>query len=170
MNIEILQPLAYPVVVLILGGIALFVFKQPITRLLDRTNKVGRGGLEAQPINQTTSAVEPRTAGAEELLREFDNALVVEKEKLIKAELTKRNLPAHEREQVLTRYLVASGIALKFEKSYSAIWGSQLWTLQRLNSTPRGIEAKVVCAMAYEPAKKQWPEVYTNYSFEQALA
>lgn len=39
--------LAWPVVVLILGIVSIFVFRQPLTRFLDRAEKIGKGGIQA---------------------------------------------------------------------------------------------------------------------------
>lgn len=43
----VIQYLAWPFVILILGIIAIFVFKQPLTGFLDRAEKIGKGGIQA---------------------------------------------------------------------------------------------------------------------------
>ena len=74
-----MQLLAWPVVVLILGIIVILVFKKPLERLIDRTQKVGKGGLEAGSAIQTAPD-QQRPSRVDELLRQFDNALLVKRE------------------------------------------------------------------------------------------
>ena len=74
-----MQLLAWPVVVLILGIIVILVFKKPLERLIDRTQKVGKGGLEAGSAIQIAPD-QQRPSRGDELLRQFDNALLVKRE------------------------------------------------------------------------------------------
>jgi len=157
-------PFAYPLVVLTLGIVALLIFRQPLSRFLDRAEKIGKEGIQAGPSTQGT-AIQARAAGAEELLKVFDNALLVQHEQWILAELEKRNIMQQtEREKILLRYLAALAISYSFEKTYFPIFGSQILALQVLNSSGRAEENNL--RTFYDYAANAAPEFYKTYPFE----
>jgi hypothetical protein len=126
--------MSWPLVGLILGLVAIFVFRKPLTRLLDRTRRIGKTGLETD--GQPKDLQQPVGASAsEELRRLFDNALLVQREERIRAELQRLTFnDTTEREGFLIRILAAASIVQSFEQIYATIWGSQLSALQFLNS------------------------------------
>lgn len=102
--------LAWPGVALILGIVAIFVFRQPLTRFLDRAERIGRRGIQAAAGAQT-GGVEVRPSPADELLKAFDNALLLEREKFIRAELDRLHIsPGADRERVLVRLLAGPSL------------------------------------------------------------
>lgn len=117
----------WPVVALLFGVIFIFAFYGPIHRFLERANKIGSQGFEASSDSaaaQEKSATREQTvegisSQADQLLRVFDNQLLLEGEKYIKADLDKRNItnPA-ERERVLIRLVSVTGTAALFERAY----------------------------------------------------
>ena len=82
--------LVWPAVVLVLVLVFMLVFKQPITRFIDRAQKVSRQGIEAaaSPAAQEASTA-AKPSPADELLKSFDNALLVNQENFIRSELEK---------------------------------------------------------------------------------
>src|SRR3989338_9526127 len=97
--------LAWPAVALILGIVAIFVFKLPLTRFLDRAQKIGKSGIEVGAGAQV-SGVEVKPSPADELLKAFDNALLLEREKFIRTELERLHIDSSpDRERVLIRLL-----------------------------------------------------------------
>src|SRR5713101_1066156 len=97
--------LAWPAAALVLGLVALFSLRKPLIRLIDRTKKIGKLGLEAteQPPGEAITA-----SPGHELMKAFDNALVVEQEGRILADLDRLKVPTGaDRERVLVRYLAA---------------------------------------------------------------
>jgi hypothetical protein len=167
---------AWPAAVVVIGVVFLLLYHKPLSGLIDRTQELSKSGLRttasssqasAGASSATTPALE--ASKAEELLKSFDNALLLERESRIHTELEKQQIamPA-ERERILVRFLAGATIALEFERIYADIWGSQIASLQFLNSASPGV-ASTRLQPAYDRAAKQWPAFYKNYSFENWL-
>lgn len=164
---------SWPVVALIFGVICIIAFYKPITRLLDRANKIGPQGVEAlstaaqEKSSTREQTVEVISSQAEELLRLFDSKLLLEGEAAIRADLAKRNITSPgDRERALVRLLAGSAMFGIFERTYNLIFGSQIRVLQAINGGPlpkRDIEP------FYAAAKSASPSVYSNYAFDQWL-
>lgn len=161
--------MSWPLAGLILGLVAIFVFRQPLTRLIDRTRRIGKAGLEAegppkelqQPVSATAS---------EELRRLFDNAMLVQREEQIRAELKRLEFKdTTERESFLIRILAAASIVQSFEQIYATIWGSQLVALQFLNSAGMAGVSSALLQPWYDQAAAQYPDAYASYTFNQWL-
>lgn len=166
--VEIVKAIAWPTVVLIV----LFVFRDSLKKLLERATEVGPGGIKAAPPKQEIGKDLPLVtpASADDLLKEFDNKLLVESEKIITDFLSSSHLEGAEREKVLVRNLAGLAITQRFERIWFWIWGSQLKALNALNSIkPNGLPIEGLREF-YESGKSTTPEFYTNYSFEQWLA
>jgi hypothetical protein len=163
---QLVALISWPVAGLIFGLVAMFFFRQPLVRLLDRTRRITRTGLEADAPPQDT-AIKP--SAAEELQRLFDNALLVQRETQIRSELERLAFrDPSEREKFLIRILAAAAIIQQFERTYAQIWGSQLGALQFLNSLPAGADAQVIRPW-YDQAAGRDPQIFQNYSFDQWL-
>jgi hypothetical protein len=147
--------------------VVIFAFRQPLTRFLERANKISRAGIEAGPPRQEPEELTP--SAADELLRTFDNALLVQHEDSIRSDLDKRNIHGPERERVLLRFLAAVVLVGQFDRSYSLIWGSQMVALQLINSAGASRLDIETLRSLYEEAAKREPETYRNYSFDQWL-
>lgn len=172
-------PISVCLTILILG---LFLFSrqhEAIGRLIDRTKHIGRGGVStsdstalATQTQAKDTAVKP--SAADELLKTFDNQLLLEQEKLITDFLNEKNIQSgKERERVLTRYLASSYLVNRFEAIYAGVYGSQLRALEMLNeSAPNGVPLAAVEAW-YEVGKAGYPNLYGEngeYTFERWLS
>jgi hypothetical protein len=158
--------LVWPAVVLIIAIMFLLVYRQPVTRLVDRTKKITTAGLDASAAAQETS-IERKQSGAEEMLARFENELLLDRENLIRQELTLRHVDAPaDRERVLIRHLAAALIYNHFDRTYRWIFGSQLLLLQQLNAAP---STRTAVGIHYQIAALESPEFYFNYSFDQWL-
>jgi len=143
------------------------MFRKPLERLLDRTKKIGKTGLDATAVAQETS-IERVPNGAEQLLARFDNALLVEQENAIRQDLNSNRVDnSAERERVLVRHLAATMIYSRFERTYQFIFGSQISMLQELNSG--GTLHRDGLKTNYDVATMFSPDFYSSYSFEQWL-
>ena len=162
--------LVWPAVVLILGLVALFIFKKPLERLIDRTQKVSKSDLETGQAIQRASEQTP-VSKANELLKEFDNALLVKREAEIREWLDKAQFPpGGDRERVLIRHLAGLTVIMIFEKIYFQIWGSQIAVLQFLNSSgPTGVQPDFLRPW-FEQAAAREPEAYTGDTLERWLS
>ena len=145
-------------------------FQKEIGHFIERTRRITKEGVEAGSTGIATQEVEniAKPSPADELLQSFDNQLLVEQESLIRDYLEEHKIDtAAEKERVLTRYLAASYIVLRFESIYQLIWGSQLRALELLNeSAPQGV---LLAALEpwYELGKAVDPAWYQNYAFQQ---
>jgi hypothetical protein len=164
-----MELIVWPAIVLILGLVCIFAFKKSLERLIDRTQKVGKGGLEAAAAIQAAEGQQPASK-AEEVLKEFDNELVVKREEEIQQWLQGFRLKTTEdRERVLIRHLAVLSWVKVFEKVYSLIWGSQLGVLQFLNSVgPGGADTGVVRPW-FDQAAAREPNLYAGDTPERWL-
>ncbi len=174
--------LAWPGAILLLGIVFLAVFFRPITRLIDRIKRVGigRSSVEAEATPPQQTAVEPRdprmlpTAGGEpsarlrteDLLRDYASPMIMDRDREIRLVLDRLETQA-DREKILIRYLAGLQVYREFERTYYAIYGSQIMALADLNSA--GVEGLPVARirMFYDNAAATNPDAYENYTFDQ---
>ena len=162
---QILGLISLPVAILVLGVVFMFVFREPLVRLLDRTRKITRSGLEADAPQQELAV---RPSAAEELQRLFDNALLVQREAFIRGELERLAFrEPTERERFLIRLLAASAIIEQFERAYWNIWGSQLGALQALNTLGAAGADVALLTPWYEQSAARDPQARLTYTFDQ---
>lgn len=137
MDEQLLRIIAWPSAVIIIVIAALFMFRGSIASLLQKHGvryrgfELGPGGAGDQeqpgPID-TARAVE-------ELLAEVDrNPIVQEGERLLQSVLRDKGItePA-DAYPVLLRHTAGAYIALRFERTYNLIFGSQISLLRFLN-------------------------------------
>jgi len=172
-------PICVCLTVLILGLVILYRHHEAISRFIDRTKHIGKAGVTTSDTTALATQAEmkdpvAKPSAADELLKTFDNQLLVEQEHLITAFLDEKRIQnPTERERVLTRYLASSYIVNKFEGIYSSIFGTQLRALEMLNeSAPNGLPLAAVQAW-YEVGKASYPGLYGEsgeYTFERWLS
>ncbi len=172
-------PVCVCLTILILGLVILTRHHEAIGRFIDRTKHIGKAGVTTSDSTALATQTEvkdlaAKPSAADELLKTFDNQLLVEQEKLITDFLKEKNIQSSaERERVLTRYLASSYLINRFEGIYSGIYGSQLRALEMLNqSAPNGLPFAAVKAW-YEVGKGTYPSLYGEngeYTFEMWLS
>jgi len=160
--------LAWPVVVLLLVMLFFLFFKKPISRLIDRTEKVSKEGLIAGHSQEQQG--ENQISQIDEVLKIHDSQLLVETEKTIKIMLDDLHpKDSEEKEKFLIRNLAQSIIAHAFDKTYYSIYGSQIQTLKYMNEN-RNIQLTTSDVQRfYDNAETSFPKIYSNYSFESWL-
>ena len=163
MNLEVL---AWPLAVTIIAVTAMIIFQKPLSSFLYRANKIGTSGIEATTGAQDTSKSEvgPSVANA---ARQPDDPILVERKKSFCTELGLGADPTP-KEKNLLESLASHSIALQFEKTYQAIYGSQLHALGIINTAPGGVQFGAIEHL-YNQAAAQNKERYEDYSFEQWL-
>ena len=129
-----------------------------------RSLKGGKWGIEA--AGSQAGATEAGKPQASDLLKVFDNALVVQNEEAIWRHLKKVE-GGPERERVVVRFLSAAQLALSFEKTYNLIWGSQIAALEFLNTVSTAGAEILSLQPFYEEAKAADPMRYATYTFDQ---
>lgn len=167
---EVLIAFRWPLCVFFLAMFGLLLFKKEFKGLVGRIRRVSRAGLEADPVPGAAQEARPITdlSPADQLLRAFDNRLLVEQEASIVKDLEHRNIvdPA-ERQRILLRFLAAFQVVAIFEQIYRLIYGSQLRALHALNERePQGVPLKFL-ERYYEFGAIDAPEVYAAYPFDR---
>lgn len=160
-----MEPFAWPAAVVILGLAGMLIFRRPLLGFFSRTTSlaVWKGKVEVSAAPQVTAQSE----GNEELMKAFDNALLVVDEQAINADLEKRGLAGRITAiPVLVRHLAAARIALHFERAYSIVWGSQLAILQHVNTLGETGASMESLKPFYLQAAATYPQIYQKYAFE----
>ena len=148
--------ITWPIVVLILGLVGMFVFRSPLAHLIGRTQKIGKDLLLAGPQSQSAAPTD-ESATVDEFMHSYDNKLLLEQEEVIRADIAARGLADKpELEKLLIRVLAVTQILAHFERAYSVIWDSQLDLLRHLNSQDDGVEDEAV-AEYYEAVVDEHP-------------
>jgi len=162
------EHLAWPAAVVVLGLVGMFAFRGPLARLLDRTRKVGKSGLETLEAPQLPAPAAKPDALAE-FLATFDNPVLRAQEADIEADIQKRGLtdPAAAR-KALIRSLAGTQILLLFERVQGIIWASQVGALTYLNSRNGFVPVNEVQPF-FTDARARFPDLYRTYTFEDWL-
>lgn len=176
--------------------IVVWVFYRPLTNLINRITKIGKGdGFVETPLPsvQTTKEatqdinelgkipekhlreenelvkVSAPGNGADEYMQSFDNPLLKEVEERIAVDLESRNISNQsDKERVLTRALASTQLVLLFERIYAGIWASQLYVLRYLNGAVAGVNISFI-RHYYDEASRKYPEWYKEQTFEKWL-
>ena len=122
----------------------MLVFRSPLAHLIGRTQKIGKDLLLASPQSQPATPTD-ESATVDGFMRSYDNKLLLEQEEVIRADIEAKGLADKpELEMLLIRSLAATQILGHFERTYSAIWDSQLDLLRHLNSQDDGVDDAAV--------------------------
>jgi hypothetical protein len=169
--------LNWPAVGLVLGLTVLVMFRAPLTRLLERTEKV-KDWLVApkQPSvpapadqNLPTHDAAADQKALEGLTEGFNSQVLLLQEESIREDLKKHGLSAESAsEKVLLRHLAGTQVALHFEKAYANIYRSQLDALRWLNAQTEGVTAAKLRPF-FDQAVKAWPLIYQTTDFRSWL-
>lgn len=147
-------------------------FPKEVGGLISRITSIGAGGVKANPPSPSvTQEVKDITKPeqAEELLRVFDNQLLLEQEQHIRdTYLRNVNNPA-DRERILVRHFSWLWITFAFEVVYNSIWGSQLQALKALNESGAHGMSEDILNVWYDIGKAGSPARYVNYTFQNWL-
>jgi hypothetical protein len=161
----VLETVAWPGVVVVLGFGFMLLFRRPITAVLERTRRVGKGGLETFESPQLPAPTDKPDPLAE-FMGSFDNPLLREQEAVILADIKARWLAdPYVAQKALVRSLAGTQILLLFERIQSLIWASQVALLTYLNSRPTAAPLNEVRRF-YDDAAQKYPDLYHGYSFD----
>lgn len=164
-NLAILN---WPVVVLVIALVAMFVFRTPLSALIQRTKSVGKTGIETYYEAQPAEPRDEKKA-IDEFLKTYDNPLISEAEDLIRQDLKQRKIETPpDREKALIRSCASLNIILRFERDAQSIWRSQLGLLRFLNARAGGANIDESVEF-YEVGKRLFPKWYVDYPFEKWL-
>jgi hypothetical protein len=164
---QIIAILAWPGVVLIIGLVAIFVFRTQLGALIQRTKRIGKTGIETYETQPSQPGDDKKAI--DEFFRAFDNPLLLEAEQLILKDLKDRKIESTlDREKALVRSLASTNIILHFERVHGLIWASQLSLLRFLNARDTGADIAELVVF-YEMGKTGFPDWYESYPFDRWL-
>lgn len=158
---EILRAIAWPVV----AAIAMMRFSPELRNLLHRLRK--GGGAEFDPPGQQGEVRAPalpaqvpfeRTPalkGWEDLIRQLPALKGVDN--------------PEQREEILVNTMARMMLMYTFDLTDSLIYGSQVQLLLHLNVRTGGDSADHLKQLYFDPARKQFPDIYEAYDFEPYL-
>ena len=158
---SVIDTLAWPVAVIVVGIAALLILKGPLGTLLRRTESVGKQGIRFHRSKEDQRATdEPRKV--EELMAVFNQQTVHAQEQNILRELeTQKITRADARERILVRHLAGAQMIAAFRQISANIWQSQISILQHLSQRPGGTaeleELRPFYAVVPEPIRKRYP-------------
>jgi hypothetical protein len=165
----VVKVVVWPVAIVIICYIFMRIFRPSIEALLGRVREIGPSGLKATP-NQVQGSADVKKMPIDELMKEFENPLLKEREVAIHNDLDKRGISNDaDKLRFLTRYLAVTQLSLTFEIVYQLIWGSQIYILEHLNTIRMGDSSVNIKENFYDDAVKRYPAYFTNYSYENYI-
>ena len=170
--VRLLDILKWPLVVLLLGLIAIFMFRSQFAAFLSRLTSIGKEGLKAAPAVANQQNQPDRNKEVQDLMRALDSAVVVAQERLIKADLEKRGLDhAGETINVLVRYLANCQLTVASEEVYRLIFGSQIYILKRANeSRVKSKLKRSVVEEHFRHTQTLFPAVFTDWDTDRYMS
>ncbi len=163
-----IEAIAWPVVGLILGLAALFSFRGPLVRKIDRITRAGKDGVSFERP-QDPEPPKSDVLSFEELMKQPISATVLEREKFVTEKFGDLPLKSDaERISVLKRVVASVNIDLEYTRIAHIIFGTQLNFLVQLAGTRDGLP-KAQAESTYTNAAAQFPDLYRERPFEAWL-
>jgi len=147
----------WPITVLLMFIIIIIIFYKPLRSFLERINSLKLPyGIESS-IKQDTINLKKSDTIAEEILKVFDNQLMILQEQRIRANISLDKIQTpDDKIKVLLKYLTGMTINALFEKVYYYIYGTQIQLLESINSKPEG-ELKSNLKMYFDKSVEMQP-------------
>jgi len=134
----------WPAVVLVLGIIAIFLFRKPIAGLIGRIRSAGKWfTADAPPEAQQDTR---RQSDVVEKLKDVSSPVIRDRENRIKMDLESSGLETSgDTVSILTRRLAAAQFLVFAERIYNNIFGGQIYILKRINESKlTGLQKNIV--------------------------
>ena len=135
---EVLLGYKWPLILAVIVMILSLMFKRQVSGLLNRTTRIDKTGLSADPVPTSQQETrEPSREVVETLIAEIGNSPALEtKERSIRGSLAGKGITIEDGsvEAMLIRHLALTQTILDFERIYHVIWGSQITFLRTVNS------------------------------------
>ena len=162
---SILPSFAWPLAMVVLGMVFMWLFRDQIGRFIDRTKSVSKEGVRAYDESQL-SAKKP--GALTEFFESYHSSLLLEVESAIEKDFRDQGLtdPTDVRKALVKR-LAGAVIWGQFEALQSSIFASQIEALMLLNGVPQPIPKTDLEAFIYDKAATNFPEWHENRTFDQ---
>lgn len=159
--------LIWPAVALILGLIALLLFKPAIEKKIACISRAGKDGLSFEKPQGGDIGNPPSLLPFIEIMRQPVYITALEEEQKIKQQLGESGLKTDEdKTPVLTRALANTRVELEFNKIAQIIFGSQITLLVEIVGSKVGIQ-KSQAEVVFEQAQKTYPDLHANRNFSE---
>jgi hypothetical protein len=158
--------LIWPAVALILGLVALLLFRTAINRKIAGITRAGKDGVLFER-QQEGREPQPLLLSFVEVMRLPISASALSREQSIEQQV--QHFTDSEKITALTRELATTRIALEFNSIANVIFGSQVTLLVQLSSTHNGV-ARQQAIEIFEQAQTTFPELHGGKKFDDWLA
>ncbi len=158
--------LIWPAVALILGFVALLLFKPAIDRKIAGITRASKDGVSFERP-QDGGEIQPPPLSLIEIMKHPISATVLEREQAIEKIIQTSGLKTDvEKTSVLLRALATTRIELEFNSIANLIFGSQLALLSKLVGTRNGVTRKEAESF-FEQAQQTFPELHKDRTFDE---
>lgn len=134
--LEILKIFAWPLCVVVIVMVFLFIIKKEIRERISKIKSVSKTTVLMEPTQETSIT---NYHSNDDLLGKNDSITVKEQKERIKQDLKNRNLDHNptEANDILIHQLAITQLKLDFERIYNTIFGSQIYLLKKLNENTK---------------------------------
>jgi hypothetical protein len=162
------ETLIWPSVVIILGLVAMLMFRSTINKKIAGITSAGKDGITFERP-QEGMEIKPPPLSFIELMAQPVSASVLDREKTIQSQLHEFNFKDEEEKiTVLSRTLATVRVELEFNDIAHRVFGSQVTLLINLSGTHNGITKNQAEAI-FEQAKTEFPELHVDRELDEWL-
>ena len=158
--------------VFVFALVFVFIFRKPLSGLINRTEKIGKDGLTASSTSDAQSgASESTSESVQKLLDAVGSSIVInDQEQRIIADLEAKSLDTSgDSVRVLVKYLAGTQLLLAFEQIHGTIFGSQIRLLKKLNELVGHGRPTEFVESYFNEVREQYPELPDEWDLEKYL-
>jgi hypothetical protein len=164
---EILESISWPHITLILGVVFLLLFRKEIGNVILRIKRFGKEGVHVDDELIPQKTEETETSSILDHIEIEKTVLLKVVEGSIFQDLENRGLDyGSDTTKVLVRNLAVERIRLEHEQTYSAIFGSQILLLKKLNEVMGSGREREYIEGIFASVKKHYPEEFSNWTVD----
>jgi hypothetical protein len=169
---DLLTSLTMEHMIFVFALVFVFLFRGPLSGLINRTEKIGKDGLTASSTSDAQiGASESTSESVQKLLDVVGNSIVInDQEKRIIADLEAKNLDASgDSIRVLVKHLAGTQLLLAFEQIHGTIFGSQIKLLKKLNELVGEGRPSEFIENHFRDVQENFPELPKEWDLEKYL-
>ena len=161
--------LIWPAVALILGFVAMLLFKPAIVKKIDGITRATKDSVSFER-SQEGAELQPAPLPFVEIMKHPMSPTALEREQFVDKQINSMGLTANsEKIAALVRVFSITRIELEFNNIAHTIFGSQVALLIKISGTKNGITRQEADAI-FEQAQKTSPELHGERKFEEWFA
>lgn len=145
-------------------------FNKEIRVFINRIKSVEHGKTRIDSRQVEQQPAEKESDVTDRLMRALDSPALRETEAWVKGALEQAGVSkSPDKEKILFRFLAATELENRFLRIDHAIWGSQIYILENLNSFRNvGLPIEQLKTW-YDQSAAKYPSLYMNYSYKQYI-